>query len=469
MKFDIDIKNFGKIKDAKVNIRPFTIIAGPNSSGKSFVTKALYSFFNTISNDHVTSLVYTNITNIKSLAFSIAHQLARPSNYEVELINELHGAISNTERVVDDEFRSNTFSVQINGMPLLDAASKEMGLVFQRLLSELSGKAKVKKVQNELDSIRMHLNTLTQLISKPNNYLGAEIEKGFINELKENFQVSKLADLKNFNASVDDEISFDFDSLGAIRIDNERVRFRLTSTSIDDFQRLYNVVYLESPIYWRLKDSLDSLRVRKKYFQFLARHKSDTLSGVPKHFYDLYDLLSSRAKDESSFKESPYSNSIKRAIGGDIIISSSGDIVFKEKNSPRPVNLHSTALGVTNLGVISLLLERGVIAKGSYLFIDEPEVNLHPSWQKVMVETLFELSKNGISVVIASHSIDMMKCVENIMDDNEDMIESDHFGINQLSSTGLSVDLSKNPLKRIASIKQDLNRSFVEMFIDGEI
>ncbi|HBR4688327.1 TPA: AAA family ATPase, partial [Klebsiella pneumoniae] len=39
MKFDIDIKNFGKIKNAKVNIRPFTIIAGPNSSGKSFVTK----------------------------------------------------------------------------------------------------------------------------------------------------------------------------------------------------------------------------------------------------------------------------------------------------------------------------------------------------------------------------------------------------------------------------------------------
>lgn len=469
MQFDIDIKNFGKIKDAKVNIRPFTIIAGPNSSGKSFVTKALYSFFNTISNDHITSLVYTNITNIKSLAFGISTNLTRPSNIENDLIGSFLMAISNVERVIDEEFRSNTLSVQINGMPLLDAATRNMSQIFNELLNEVSGKLKLKKVQKEFDSIRLHLNTLGQLISKPNNYLGGEIEKGFINELKENFQVSKLADLKNFKAEADDDICFDFDSLGAIRIDSERVRFRLTSTSIDDFQRLYNVVYLESPIYWRLKDSLDSLRVRKKYFQFLARHKSDTLSGVPKHFYDLYDLLNSRAKDESSFKESPFSKSIKNAIGGDILISATGDIVFKEKNSPRPVNLHSTALGITNLGIISLLLERGVIAKGSYLFIDEPEVNLHPSWQKVMVETLFDLSKNGINVVIASHSIDMMKCVENIMDDNEEMVEGDHFGINQLNSTGLSVNLSNNPLKRIASIKKDLNRSFVEMFIDGEI
>ncbi|WP_181959897.1 AAA family ATPase, partial [Klebsiella pneumoniae] len=124
---------------------------------------------------------------------------------------------------------------------------------------------------------------------------------------------------------------------------------------------------------------------------------------------------------------------------------------------------------ITNLGLISLLLERGVISKGSYLFIDEPEVNLHPSWQKVMVETLFDLSKNGINVVIASHSIDMMKCIENIMDDNDDLIDCDHFGINQLTTEGDSVNSSSNALKRIAAIKRDLNKSFFEMFLDGEI
>ncbi len=469
MQFDIDIKNFGKIKNARVNIRPFTIIAGPNSSGKSFVTKALYSFFNTINNDHVTSLAFTSLTFIKSLCSALTYNLSRPSQYEHELIFALLAAVENMERVVDSEFRTNTLTKQISGMPLLDAASKKAQDLFLELEHSIKGKAKFRKVSGEFDSIKVHFKTIRSLVEKPNSYLGAEIEKGFINELKENFKVSKLADLKNFNAKNDEEICFDFDTLGAVHINNERVNFKIASNSIDEFQQLYNVVYLESPIYWKLKDSLDLLRTRQKYFQILARQKNELLSGVPKHFYDLLDLLTTKAKDEKSFFDSPFTKDIKKAIGGDLTISPSGEILFKEKNSPRSVNLHSTALGITNLGLISLLLERGVISKGSYLFIDEPEVNLHPSWQKVMVETLFTLSKNGINVVIASHSIDMMKCIENIMDDNSHLVSMDHFGINQLTNEGDSVSASNSPLKRIAAIKKDLNKSFYEMFLDGDI
>lgn len=469
MKFDIDIRNFGKIKKAKVNIRPFTIIAGPNSSGKSFITKALYSFFNTINNDHVTSLAFTSVNYIKSLSTSLSSKLSRPSQFEMTLIEHLLLSIGEVEDVIDNEFRTNTLTKQISGMPLLDVASERVQVIFNELESAIKVKAKYKKVLREFDSIRVHIKTLRSLVEKPNVFLANEIEKGFINEIKENFQVTKLADLKNFNSKTDEDICFDFDTLGSIHINNERVSFKITSSSIDEFQQLYNVVYLESPIYWKLKDSLDSLRTRQRYYQILARQKTDTLSGVPKHFYDLLDLLTSKAKDESSLCESPYTKDIKRAIGGNIIISQAGEIFFKEKESPRAVNLHSTALGITNLGLISLLLERGVISKGSYLFIDEPEVNLHPSWQKVMVETLFNLSKNGINVVLASHSIDMMKCVEIIMDNNEDLIERDHFGINQLTTAGDSVNSSNNALKRISAIKRDLNKSFFDMFVDGEI
>lgn len=469
MKFNIDIKNFGKIKNAQVNIRPFTIIAGPNSSGKSFVTKALYSFFNTINNDHVTSLAFTSLTYIKSLTSTLQYTISRPSQFELELISSLMDSLLDMERVIDNEFRTNTLSKQISGMPLLDEASKRALMRFNVLEAAISSKAKFKKVASQFDTIKVNLRTIRSLVEKPNSYLGTEIEKGFINEIKENFKVSKLAELKNFNAKQDEEICFDFDSLGAIHINNERVNFKLTSTSIDEFQQLYNVVYLESPIYWKLKDSLDSLRTRQKYYQILARQKSETLSGVPKHFYDLLDLLTTKAKDETSLCDSPFAKNIQNAIRGNLTISPSGEILFKERNSPRAVNLHSTALGITNLGLISLLLERGVISKGSYLFIDEPEVNLHPSWQKVMVETLFTLSKNGINVVMASHSIDMMKCVENIMDENEDLIHEDHFGINQLTAEGDSISSSNNVMKRIASIKKDLNSSFFEMFIDGEI
>ncbi|OTQ39091.1 AAA family ATPase, partial [Gilliamella apis] len=54
MKFNVNIKNFGKIQNANIVLSNFTVIAGKNGCGKSFVTRAFYSFFNTINKDHLT-------------------------------------------------------------------------------------------------------------------------------------------------------------------------------------------------------------------------------------------------------------------------------------------------------------------------------------------------------------------------------------------------------------------------------
>lgn len=468
MQFNIDIKNFGKIKNAKVNIRPFTVIAGPNSSGKSFVTKALYSFFNTINNDHITSLVYGNIVKLQNLIINIQYDLPRPSSYENHLISELMDAVRRVETTIDEEFRVVTYTQQILGLPLLDVGCKNIGIIYDELKRTLEDKVKYIKVRQTFDAIKLVLNSLNRLIDAPQSILAIEIEQGFINELKENFQVSKLSDLKNYLSANDEPICFDFDSLGSFKIQDEHVSFRLTPTSIDDFQNLYNVVYLESPIYWKLKDSLENLRTSKRFMAYSARGRNDSLTGVPKHFYDLLSLVKTKAKEGNAAISSPFDNSIKEAIGGQLVISPAGEIGFKEEGSPRAVNLHSTALGVTNIGLISLLLERGVISRGSYVFIDEPEVNLHPYWQKIMIETLFELSLNGISVVLASHSIDMMKCIENIMENHPSLIADGHFGINQLNSKGNSIVEGENPLRRISAIKKDLGQSFYDMYLDGE-
>ncbi|NLB49148.1 MAG: AAA family ATPase, partial [Erysipelotrichia bacterium] len=53
MNFNFQIKNFGQIEDVKVPVRPFTVIAGPNASGKSFFTKSLYSFLKIAKQDHL--------------------------------------------------------------------------------------------------------------------------------------------------------------------------------------------------------------------------------------------------------------------------------------------------------------------------------------------------------------------------------------------------------------------------------
>lgn len=191
--------------------------------------------------------------------------------------------------------------------------------------------------------------------------------------------------------------------------------------------------------------------------------KETILTGVPKHFYDLRELITTKTTAQSI----ELYQDLNSAIQGEITISTSGALNFTEKGSETEISLHNTALGVTNLGIISLLLKKGILSKGSFLFIDEPEVHLHPSWQKIMVETLFTLSKNGVNVVIASHSIDMMKCVENIMANLSGNIVNDHFGINQLDSNGASVNEPTPPIRKIAAIKADLGESFNNMVMEG--
>jgi predicted ATPase len=42
------ISNMGNIDNASINIKPLTIIAGENSSGKTFVTKGLYTVLDSL-------------------------------------------------------------------------------------------------------------------------------------------------------------------------------------------------------------------------------------------------------------------------------------------------------------------------------------------------------------------------------------------------------------------------------------
>ncbi len=468
MKFDIKVSNFGKIDQADIKVRPFTVIAGPNSSGKSFITKALYSIFSTINIDHVSVEAYKQIHSLERLVSFLHLKINRISRREDILFKKLFSRLALVKTSIDDAFGSNTFTNQVSSSFLLKESIDSVEKAYSSLLNEVSPKSKFQKVQDQFDNIKNLINQLKIISDAPTHYLSSGIDLGIVNALKENFQVTSIDSLKNHNSIKESEVKFDLDTLGNLSINAAgKLDFSLNQTSIDEFQKLYNVVYLESPVYWKLKNALDSVRKNKGLSAFGRRRGADILTGVPKHFYDLLDLLESKVKNNDEVRLS--SEDIRNAIGGQLEISDTGDISFQENNSSNSVNLHITALGITNLGIISLLIDRNIISKGSFLFIDEPEVHLHPSWQKLMVDTLFELSKQGINIVIATHSIDMMKSIENIVNKDEELVINEHFGVNQLSEDGVTINTGKHVSKKIANIKTDLAKPFLDMFYESQL
>ena len=121
----------------------------------------------------------------------------------------------------------------------------------------------------------------------------------------------------------------------------------------------------------------------------------------------------------------------KSVMDGKIAISETGNLSFHENG--RNFSLPVTAMGIANLGILALLIERKVLDKGTFLFIDEPEAHLHPAWQVVMAEALFELAKAGVNVVIATHSVDILQWLDVHVKknpDDEQLIALNQFPVN---------------------------------------
>lgn len=52
MNFNVKIKNLGKLANNEIDISNFTVLSGPNNSGKSFISKVLYSIIKALRANH---------------------------------------------------------------------------------------------------------------------------------------------------------------------------------------------------------------------------------------------------------------------------------------------------------------------------------------------------------------------------------------------------------------------------------
>ena len=187
----------------------------------------------------------------------------------------------------------------------------------------------------------------------------------------------------------------------------------------------------------------------------------EQLSGVPGYFYDLTRELKFEYTGDMAFPDVYERLTGKDVMGGKIAISKSGNLLFQENE--RSFSLHTTAMGVANLGILALLIERKVLDKDTLLFIDEPEAHLHPAWQVVMAEALFELARQGVNVVIATHSIDILKWLEVHVKKNpedERLVALNQFPVNNSES-------AEDFETKIENIKEELTKPFSDLYLEG--
>jgi len=144
---------------------------------------------------------------------------------------------------------------------------------------------------------------------------------------------------------------------------------------------------------------------------------------------------------------------------------------FKEEFNGKLHSLPMTATGIVPLGLLALLIEKKILDKGTILFFDEPETNLHPAWQVKMVEILFQLVQSGVCIIIATHSADMLKWLEVHLENHPDdaqLIALNQMEVNSKDNTASVNSSDINVKEKIISIKKNLTKPFLDLFLTGK-
>jgi hypothetical protein len=284
------------------------------------------------------------------------------------------------------------------------------------------------------------------------------LEKNISNELLENFQITDLKDLIAFEEK---QLEINIETLLAVKLNAGRLSIDIGTDFIDEVSDLSNVVFFESPAYWKVRDALKSAKNNPNRPQLMGRKNDDILTGVPKYFYDLDIALNTRTKTEGAFKSA--TDLLTHALGGEFVFKGD-ELSFKDK-SGREISKNLMSFGMTNLGMIQALLKYNIITAGSFIFIDEPETNLHPDWQVKLVEVLLLLAQGGVNIVITTHSSDLVKALEVKIKKLPIEVMEDFLSVHFVDTDGKLLEFeSKDPLQQIIEARELLSLAYQQLY-----
>lgn len=115
------------------------------------------------------------------------------------------------------------------------------------------------------------------------------------------------------------------------------------------------------------------------------------------------------------------------------------------------------AEGLRKIATIARLIANGSLTQNSILFWDEPETNLNPKLIRKMAEMLVELSRAGMQIFIATHSLFLIKELE-ILRAKTDKFKYFGFGFDEQGEIRVSQDENFEYLDDIIILDEALDQ-----------
>lgn len=457
MEFNVQIQGLGKIENLSLEVKPLTVIAGENSSGKTFTTKSIYCVLEALNQNHLLRAFReqadTFIRLVNRYESSLMPRIAKQDDEFLAQLRESFVSAAN-------EITDCLISLSLLDHPKLEgmlAEKKEQLLLLRDAIhSYLPQRNSIEKIKKSepflLDAVKT-LIQIDRILNSSKETVSNYIAKALTDNFKANYQVTRLSELINSNKK--NEAKIKIENIGELLFSHkDETSFTFEAKAIHQIQKIEHVVFIDSPIYLRIREGL-----RKPQIRYLTHNRE--LKGYPEYIDNLYRFVDRKYMDAPEEEFSRLSMELQETMSGKLMVNKAGEIHYHdESGDPAPLSL--TATGVSNLGLIDLLIRNSVIKTGSFLIIDEPEAHIHPKWQVLLMDVLYKMAQAGVNVIIATHSLDMLKKLQLIVkqDPEAERIVSVH----RMPQSNLDKEASL--LDEIEESLTDLSTPFYEMYLE---
>ncbi|NCR52843.1 MAG: ATP-binding protein [Microcystis aeruginosa L211-07] len=393
----IKLWNLGSIKEAEVDLRPLTVIIGPNNSNKTYIAYSIYGLW---------------INQLDSLFFSseILEKIEftnQADHWSLKIDRRFYNVISEIVQKSASEF---------SGIKLQSFFQDSSGKIFEKTkfsieISEDDIKTAIEKVLAYIIEYRQSLASfgIKKIERSDNNN-----EILFYPEKEAEIYDYKNMVLLDFVAGV---VTFSFSYI--LPLPAERNAF------INTYKMLANRRYK------LLKENQRELLIQRRINQDrqleLLKEQGDI--RYPQPVEDFLDFLTDIELENKPDPIAKNKNDFQKLADQiEKYIQNNNKTIFKNtkfggreiKVSVKrslEIDLYNASSSIKQLAPLLLYL-RYRAKSGDFLVIDEPEMNLHPESQVKLLESLAILVNLGVRILLTTHSPYLMAHLNNIVNGN---------------------------------------------------
>lgn len=378
-KFNLEINDFGRINHANIEINKINVVGGVNASGKSTASKLLYCFLKANSYNRECYILPKVIPDLNRLIKyvddpegnddDIPNRLSIDAN-KFEVIEEYEKYKDAFQEIKKSGNESSIEYVRLNLVEtIIEGIINDDYVLSSCILSYLISDESLVDFSYEEPISGIH-------ILKGNiKFYSDSFESLIHNDCEVEFDEKEKPIIK-IRTDFDLDVDFYYSTKGNIKKFNQV--FYIGTLSLFDLDK-----YINSPIFnkkplFGYEYHMDELI---KYLKNL-NHKTHVPDNIKEIQNKIENIIEGNFRGNDRFYNFSFSQ--------------------EDNNQIQTVN---TSSGIKQIGMLQLLLKNNHLIPGSFLIIDEPEVNLHPEWQFKFAEILVLLAKElDVTIYINSHS-----------------------------------------------------------------